>query len=48
MNEIQRESLLLKWNEADFFERSNENLYAFAPSFGLNDNDVLNIFKNYG
>jgi len=42
----QKEIIKLLYNDADFFERDNPYLYQFAPSLGLTEDDIKNLFKD--
>lgn len=46
-DEIQKETLSIMWNEADFFERKHPVFSQFAGNFGLSIKDIKEIFKNY-
>lgn len=46
-DEIQKETLSIMWNEADFFERKHPVFSQFAGNFGLSVDDIKEIYKNY-
>ena len=38
----------LMWFENNIVERSNPYLFQFAPALGITEEQIINIFKNYG